>query len=425
MLYEVRVAANKGLGLFAKYPIPRGTRIIAEKPLVALRPGERPSDILSHARRLDGKSRERLLELSWHPGNGIKRLGRWYEALNWIVKHRVAPTKIAQPSKDDKVTKSSAIVFGRTSQLVRDLSEAFRILSIFRSNSFNLASSENAPSHQASLKSNGSSTSLEVARGTRKESIATFPSPSPAYELALFPEIARINHSCIPNAQANYHPLHRTFNVHATRDISAGEEVSINYLPEHGQLRDQRVSKLADGYGFMCDCAACNLGTKEGERGEQNRKTMQDRMKKTKALFADSTEATQIADAGYGADGMPESLPSTISDQEQQQINAFRNLPEKEREIQFRDRELEALNEMLLMYRKEGIAGREVASLHYHIAQLQRSSGAYKEAETTAKAGMELEEACLGKDHPGCLQALALVESIREDAAHAKVVSID
>ncbi|KAF1970498.1 SET domain-containing protein, partial [Bimuria novae-zelandiae CBS 107.79] len=290
MLYEVRVAANKGLGLFAKLPIPRGTRILAEKPLVALRSGQRPSDILGYAKKLDEKSREQLLGLSWHPGSGIKRLGRWSEALGWAVRNR------------------------RTKAIDATMKAA---------------------------------------------------SSSAAYELALFPVIARINHSCLPNAQANYHPLHRTFNVHATRDIPAGEEVSINYLPEVGQLQGQRVAKLEEGYGFTCNCPACDLSTNAGKEGEQSRKETRDSMKETRA-----------------------------------------DMPARERQEWLREREIEALNLMLDMYRREDIVGREVASIYYHLARLQSSGDAFDDALTNARVGLRLEEDCLGADHPEYLVAL-------------------
>ncbi|KAJ4357994.1 uncharacterized protein N0V89_002571 [Didymosphaeria variabile] len=206
--------------------------------------------------------------------------------------------------------------------------------------------------------------------------------------------------------------MHQTFNIHATRNIPAGEEVSINYLPEHGQLRDQRVAKLEEGYGFTCNCPACNIDTKEGQQVEKRRKDMQNSMKKTKALFADSTSATETANAGYGADGMQERLPNALSDEEQQQIDALRMMPEKDRQTRLRDRELEVLNAMIAMYQAEGIVGREVASMYYCIARLQQSTGSYDAAVATADAGLKLEKACLGTDHPAYLEALSFVEGI-------------
>jgi hypothetical protein len=351
------------------------------------------------------------------------------EALGWAARNRaLTVTQTVRAPEGDGVEKTSAILPGRLSGAVRDLEEAFQILSIFRSNSFNLGSSAALPwdVHPPSPSpSTGSDDALQKAnRSTTPDLETTPPSTRPAYQLALFPAIARINHSCNPNAQANYHALHQTFNVHATRDIPAGDEVSINYLPEHGQLRDQRVSKLEDGYGFTCNCAACDLATDAGQQGEQSRKEMQASMKKTKALFTDGSGVAETAAAGYGADGMPETLASAVSDEEQQQITALKLMPEEERQTWLRDRELEVLNTMLAMYQAEGIAGREVASMYYHIARLQRRTGSGEDAVASAEAGLQLDEACLGTDHPAYLEAVALVEDMREDAAGAQPASM-
>lgn len=426
MLYEVRVTANKGLGLFATQNIPRGTRIVAEEPLIALQPGQRPSDVLGYAKELNEESRKRLLGLSWHHGNGIKRLGRWSEALGWMVWDRATNAKGGQIQRNG-TEKISGIVLGRLKENLNIWREAVRILSIFRSNSFNLAASASWP---LDARSSGpsSSTGLGVPEAPMNHErsasdLKTTPSPTSAIELALFPAIARINHSCDPNAQANYHPLNRTFNIHATKDIPAGEEVSINYLPEHGQLRAQRVAKLEDSYGFTCNCPACDLDTEEGQQGERSRKYMQDRLKTTRALFTDSTAVAVSGDAGYGADGMPESLPCTATEEVQRQMDTLRLMSEQDRKVWLRDRELEVLNTMLAMYQAEGIVGHEVASMYLNIARLQQSTGLENEAMASAEAGLKLEEACLGTDHPAYLEALALVESMRNVAVGARSAS--
>lgn len=391
MLYEVRVAANKGLGLFAKHSIPRGTRILAEKPLVVLHPGQRPSDILGCAKQLSKKSRDQLLELSCHPGNGIKRLGRWTEVLGWQLREgreatRYEPTSRAIPE--------------RLREALKDLREAFRILSIFRSNSFNLASSKPSPSVQAQT----SGTDAPVPKQTS----------SPSYEIALFPAIARINHSCIPNAQANFHPLHQTFNVHATRDIPVGEEVSISYLPEVGQLRDQRIVKLEEGYGFICNCPACDLNTMIGQRGEHDRKQMQESLKKTRAYLADSIKISGSTEGGYDVDGMPDSFQEPGPGDEKQRMNTLEGFPEAERQAWLDRHELQVINSMLDMYGKAGIVGREVASIYFHLARLQSNSGAFDDALMNAEAGLRLEVDCLGKDHPEYLDAKSFADSVRK-----------
>lgn len=73
--------------------------------------------------------------------------------------------------------------------------------------------------------------------------------------IGLFPRIARINHSCKPNAAYYWNEKQRRRMVYATREIEAGEEIYVSFisllLP-----REERRRKLAR-YGFTCVCDAC------------------------------------------------------------------------------------------------------------------------------------------------------------------------
>ncbi|KAL9536302.1 hypothetical protein SMMN14_00648 [Sphaerulina musiva] len=97
---------------------------------------------------------------------------------------------------------------------------------------------------------------------------------------ALFPQIARINHSCVPNAHVCYYPsststitatgknassLHHHHHhrrrhegrmvVHALRNLHEGEEVQIAYFSIL-LSRPERQTK-AQKWGFTCRCPAC------------------------------------------------------------------------------------------------------------------------------------------------------------------------
>lgn len=96
---------------------------------------------------------------------------------------------------------------------------------------------------------------------------------------ALFPQIARINHSCVPNAHVCYYPSstssitaaektassllhHRRRHegrmvVHALRNLHEGEEVQIAYFSIL-LSRPERQTK-AQKWGFTCRCPACEL----------------------------------------------------------------------------------------------------------------------------------------------------------------------
>lgn len=79
---------------------------------------------------------------------------------------------------------------------------------------------------------------------------------------ALFPLLARINHSCDPNAQVHgesFTDCH--LDLIAMRDIVEGEEISISYLPfgpGYGQKNViRRRHELQAKYLFHCECTRC------------------------------------------------------------------------------------------------------------------------------------------------------------------------
>lgn len=83
---------------------------------------------------------------------------------------------------------------------------------------------------------------------------------SNAYELtdgtiAMFPRMAKINHSCRPNAATAWSDAARQKLIWAARDILPGEEVTVTYIPllRRAEERQQRLSQ----YGFRCGCEAC------------------------------------------------------------------------------------------------------------------------------------------------------------------------
>ncbi len=81
-------------------------------------------------------------------------------------------------------------------------------------------------------------------------------------DAALFPTLARSNHSCAPNADfvARKRPLVQ--DIVATRDIFPGEEITLSYLPACGEgsdVREVRQAYLREWYGFRCCCTVCGM----------------------------------------------------------------------------------------------------------------------------------------------------------------------
>ncbi|KAI5370079.1 Putative SET domain-containing protein [Septoria linicola] len=113
----------------------------------------------------------------------------------------------------------------------------------------------------------------------------------------LFANVARINHSCAPNAHVCFYQSESTdvsgrMVVHALRDLQAGEEVLIAYfsilLP-----RSERQSK-ARKWGFTCQCSACKS---DKDSHERQRKVVTGFAEKQTTLMRESRPTLkQIAD---------------------------------------------------------------------------------------------------------------------------------
>ena len=76
------------------------------------------------------------------------------------------------------------------------------------------------------------------------------------YTAGVFLEISRLNHSCVPNLHWAYNEELGHMTIHATRDITAGAELTVSYIPGDMRTREQRHLRL-EPYDFVCECEAC------------------------------------------------------------------------------------------------------------------------------------------------------------------------
>lgn len=72
---------------------------------------------------------------------------------------------------------------------------------------------------------------------------------------AIYPTICRINHSCRPNAYADWNKAIGCQTIHALRDIEKGEEITISYDDVSPSYQRRKAFKYQ--YGFDCDCTLC------------------------------------------------------------------------------------------------------------------------------------------------------------------------
>lgn len=72
----------------------------------------------------------------------------------------------------------------------------------------------------------------------------------------LFPKVARINHSCTPNAHSHYRASTGAQYIYAVKDLKPGEEIEIAYF-DHTAPWAERQNR-AKGWSFTCKCPACS-----------------------------------------------------------------------------------------------------------------------------------------------------------------------
>ncbi|KAI1383977.1 SET domain-containing protein [Hypoxylon trugodes] len=79
--------------------------------------------------------------------------------------------------------------------------------------------------------------------------------------MALYPDVARVNHACRPNAFIRFTPSSLAVSIVAMRDIEPGEEIYITYVPL-GKTREERHAGLQK-WGFNCTCSLCTASKAE------------------------------------------------------------------------------------------------------------------------------------------------------------------
>jgi len=94
------------------------------------------------------------------------------------------------------------------------------------------------------------------------------------FPTAMLPILAKVNHSCRPNAEFSWNEKHGCEDLRAVKDIYKGEELTSCYLDITAQgriTRDERRMLLQKGYGFTCSCEACHMDEQEVEKEDKIR----------------------------------------------------------------------------------------------------------------------------------------------------------
>ncbi|KAK1756153.1 hypothetical protein QBC47DRAFT_299226 [Echria macrotheca] len=111
----------------------------------------------------------------------------------------------------------------------------------------------------------------------------------------VFPEIARFNHDCRPNADYYFEHRSLTQYIHATRDIQPGEELTLSYI-NTVMTRNERLRKLNHNWGFQCACSACTQEKARADVSDMRIRRIKDLRPKMRNWKAGSVATPQMAE---------------------------------------------------------------------------------------------------------------------------------
>ncbi|KAG0133126.1 hypothetical protein HOY82DRAFT_517586 [Tuber indicum] len=96
-----------------------------------------------------------------------------------------------------------------------------------------------------------------------------------------------INHSCWQNSTRSF--LGDLLIVRAARDLSEGEEITINYMENESGVQKRQKAFLSE-WGFECKCTMCEIETAEPQGVQDKRDELVEKALKFKVYLKQSTE---------------------------------------------------------------------------------------------------------------------------------------
>jgi hypothetical protein len=172
-------------------------------------------------------------------------------------------------------------------------------------------------------------------------------------------EIARFNHSCVPNSEMAYNPFTHTFDLYAIEEIEQDEEIVWCYIPGSNCMpRSYRQFLQFLNWRFVCRCQACQPETEEGLTSDERRERMYSLRK--------ALEGFELGRLGRGTveqRGIP--IEGTWQPGELEKVLETLWIPPTElpEDLQDLDKDGQAIayEELILQMAEEGIVGKELA----------------------------------------------------------------
>jgi hypothetical protein len=166
----------------------------------------------------------------------------------------------------------------------------------------------------------------------------------------LFPKIARINHSCLPNTQHSWNSILQKQTVYVVRPISEGDEITLSYSA--GGPSKIRKATLKEYFGFDCTCNLCSLPPAK--------------------LAASDARWSQM-----------ETLDAAIGN--------------PKRVMMAPDKALADCKKLFAVYKKEGVADTRIPRLWYDAFQICAMHGDQARCRVFARKGAESRVLCQGE----------------------------
>lgn len=234
--YELRELPDTGdneddhdEGLFATQKIYQGTRIISERPILTLpAPGDQLQELVTAYYNLPKVEQDRIWNLRPAAPEASEQLQNLrfltdrlaFDLQNIIFKSDGARTKVEEATLEEMAPK---------------LENAMNVWRVAARWHANRCSMTDLPAEQREY----------LPKGTPIT--------------GLFIERAHIRHSCLPNCFASYDANLGRMNVHVTRDIAAGEELTLSAFADTTYYKNaaDRKEELS-AWGLTCNCEACD-----------------------------------------------------------------------------------------------------------------------------------------------------------------------
>lgn len=89
----------------------------------------------------------------------------------------------------------------------------------------------------------------------------------------IFPTIARINHSCIPNVFRSWNTSKKIQTVYALKEIEKNEEILASYIDLYAD-RATRQKQLKTSFRFECFCELCVKDVTDVKKSDIRRKVL-------------------------------------------------------------------------------------------------------------------------------------------------------